>query len=178
MHDHSAAGSPATRSTPSWLVPHFEKMLYDNAQLMHALPRRLLLARRLPARRRRPDVAYVGPRHDPSPDGGFYSAEDADSEGQEGKFYCWTRAELKELLEPDEFAMVTRTLASPNAGTSRTTATRSPCPIRTSSSIADPEPDRRGSGPARRGPGEDAGRPLANGSGRTSTTRCSPHGTA
>jgi uncharacterized protein YyaL (SSP411 family) len=42
------------------------------------------------------------------PEGGFYSAEDADSEGHEGKFYCWTRAELAKLLSPEEFNVATR----------------------------------------------------------------------
>jgi uncharacterized protein YyaL (SSP411 family) len=84
-------------------VPHFEKMLYDNAQLTQLYldaflvsgePRYAAVVRGI--------LDYV--RRDMThPDGGFYSAEDADSEGQEGKFYCWTHDELAKLLAPDEF---------------------------------------------------------------------------
>ena len=50
------------------------------------------------------------------PDGGFYSAEDADSEGHEGKFYCWTRLELEKLLAPDEFKVAVRYFGVTEAG--------------------------------------------------------------
>jgi hypothetical protein len=91
-----------------WLVPHFEKMLYDNAQLLQLYLDAFLVS----GEQRFADVArdivrYVlrDMRH---PEGGFYSAEDADSEGKEGKFYCWTRRELSHLLTPEEFNVIVR----------------------------------------------------------------------
>jgi hypothetical protein len=92
----------------AWQVPHFEKMLYDNAQLLALY----LDAYRAGGDTRHADVArdivrYVL-RDLTHPEGGFYSAEDADSEGHEGKFYCWTKAELRQLLAPAEFDAVVR----------------------------------------------------------------------
>ncbi len=91
-----------------WLVPHFEKMLYDNAQLANlyldaflagADPRHAATARSI--------IQYVL-RDMTDPLGGFYCAEDADSEGREGKFYCWTADELSRLLTPGEFKAAAR----------------------------------------------------------------------
>ncbi len=91
-----------------WLVPHFEKMLYDNAQLAQLYLDAFLIS----GDARHADVVrsvlgYVT-RDMTHPEGGFYSAEDADSEGHEGKFYCWTRAELEKLLSPEEFNVAVR----------------------------------------------------------------------
>ncbi len=91
-----------------WLVPHFEKMLYDNAQLAQLYLDAFLVS----GDARHADVVrsvlgYVT-RDMTHSEGGFYSAEDADSEGHEGKFYCWTRAELEKLLSPEEFNVAVR----------------------------------------------------------------------
>jgi len=86
-----------------WLVPHFEKMLYDNAQLVNLyLDAYLVSGEARHADVARDIIAYVL-RDMTHPTAGFYSAEDADSEGYEGKFYCWTRAELEKLLTAGEF---------------------------------------------------------------------------
>src|SRR5689334_24353305 len=78
-------------------------MLYDNAQLLNLyLDAYLVSGRGQFAEVARDIVRYVL-RDMTHRDGGFYSAEDADSEGHEGKFYCWTREELSKLLTPEEF---------------------------------------------------------------------------
>lgn len=89
-----------------WLVPHFEKMLYDNAQLLDLyLDVFLITGDDAFADTARDIIRYLK-RDMTHPEGGFYSAEDADSEGYEGKFYVWTEAQLKELLSADERTVV------------------------------------------------------------------------
>ncbi|HEX9047075.1 MAG TPA: hypothetical protein VF988_08605, partial [Verrucomicrobiae bacterium] len=98
-----------------WLVPHFEKMLYDNAQLVQLYLDAHLAAKaggQQPQAQLFADVVhdileYVL-RDMTDAKGGFFSAEDADSEGHEGKFYCWTREELLRLLTPEEFSVATK----------------------------------------------------------------------
>ena len=108
IHDHLGGGFARYSVDAEWLVPHFEKMLYDNAQLAQLY----LDAWVLTGETRYADVArdildYVL-RDMTHPEGGFYSAEDADSEGHEGKFYCWTQQELAKLLTPEEFKVTAR----------------------------------------------------------------------
>ena len=103
LHDQLGGGFSRYSVDDQWLVPHFEKMLYDNAQLAELyLEAHLVSGQPRYAALVRDIVGYVL-RDLTHPDGGFYSAEDADSEGHEGKFYCWTRAELASLLSSEEF---------------------------------------------------------------------------
>jgi uncharacterized protein len=91
-----------------WLVPHFEKMLYDQAMLALAyLETFQATGNTVYSDTAREIFAYVL-RDLRSPEGGFYSAEDADSEGVEGKFYVWTEQELRETLPPDEADVIVR----------------------------------------------------------------------
>jgi hypothetical protein len=84
-----------------WLVPHFEKMLYDNAQLA-MLYAQAWLAFGDPEYRRvcEETLAYLR-REMTDPEGGFYSAQDADAEGEEGRFFTWTPAEVRAVLGPE-----------------------------------------------------------------------------
>ena len=103
MNDQLGGGFARYSVDEHWLVPHFEKMLYDNAQLVQLYLEAYQSARHPNhAAVVRATLGYVL-RDMTHPDGGFFSAEDADSEGQEGKFYCWTRKELSALLTTEEF---------------------------------------------------------------------------
>ncbi len=108
MYDQLGGGFCRYSVDERWLVPHFEKMLYDNAQLVQLyLDAHLVSGDAKYAVIVRDILRYVK-RDMTHREGGFFSAEDADSEGKEGKFYCWTREELKKLLAPDEFTVVSR----------------------------------------------------------------------
>ncbi|NWG87236.1 MAG: thioredoxin domain-containing protein, partial [Hydrogenophilaceae bacterium] len=88
-----------------WAIPHFEKMLYDNGPLLTLYAeawRRT--GEPLFAQAVESTVAWLG-REMTAPEGGFYSALDADSEHEEGKFYVWTPAEVAALLSPEEYAV-------------------------------------------------------------------------
>ncbi len=98
IFDHLGGGFARYSVDARWLVPHFEKMLYDNAQLAVAyLEAYQFTGEQRYARVVRETLDYVL-RDMTDPGGAFYSAEDADSEGVEGKFYTWDRAEIQDLL--------------------------------------------------------------------------------
>ncbi len=84
-----------------WIVPHFEKMLYDQAMLCMAYTEAYQVTKDKLFHQTVEEVVDYVLREMTSPQGGFYSAEDADSEGEEGKFYVWTEDELREHVEDD-----------------------------------------------------------------------------
>jgi uncharacterized protein YyaL (SSP411 family) len=91
-----------------WLVPHFEKMLYDNAQLSQIyLDGYRISGQELFRRVAEQTLDYVL-REMTSEQGGFYAAQDADSEGEEGKFYVWTPDEIRAVLAPDDAELAQR----------------------------------------------------------------------
>ncbi|MBI3539858.1 MAG: thioredoxin domain-containing protein, partial [Candidatus Eisenbacteria bacterium] len=101
IHDHLGGGFHRYATDETWLVPHFEKMLYDQAQLAWAyLEAFQATGEPAYAATARGIFAYVA-RDLTSPGGAFDSAEDADSEGEEGRFYVWTPDEITSLLGDD-----------------------------------------------------------------------------
>src|SRR5215211_7238566 len=108
MYDQLGGGFARYSVDPYWLVPHFEKMLYDNALLSRLyLEARQATGDAFYERIAEETLNYVV-RDMTSPEGGFYSAEDADSEGEEGKFYVWTPGEIRGVLTEEEAALAER----------------------------------------------------------------------
>ncbi len=101
IYDHLGGGIARYSTDPDWLVPHFEKMLYDQALVADIyLDGYRLTKKPLYAETARSILDYVIADLQ-SPEGGYYSARDADSEGEEGKFYVWTRQEIDSVLAGD-----------------------------------------------------------------------------
>ena len=105
IYDHLGGGFHRYSTDGRWLVPHFEKMLYDNAQLLRSYLNIWKITKR-PTYRRVLDetIGYIL-REMTSPDGGFYSSQDADSEGVEGKFFVWTPEQTQVILGPQMAAV-------------------------------------------------------------------------
>ena len=104
LFDHVGGGFARYSTDAQWLVPHFEKMLYDNALLLRAYAECCAVTGDdMLCHVARKTAAYLI-RDMQSQSGGFYSAEDADSEGEEGRFYVWEQEELQRLLTEDEIA--------------------------------------------------------------------------
>ncbi|MFW9995236.1 MAG: thioredoxin domain-containing protein [Candidatus Odinarchaeota archaeon] len=102
IFDHLGFGFHRYSTDINWLVPHFEKMLYDQAMLAMAyIEAYQATGKHEYERTAREIFAYVT-RDMKSPEGGFYSAEDADSEGEEGKFYLWTEEEIRKVLDDED----------------------------------------------------------------------------
>ncbi len=101
MYDHLGGGFARYSVDAYWMVPHFEKMLYDNAQLASLYLHAWLAFGDPECRRVCEETLDYILRDMTDPAGGFYSAEDADSEGHEGKFYVWTAEEIRAVLGAD-----------------------------------------------------------------------------
>jgi hypothetical protein len=102
IYDHLGFGFHRYSTDADWLVPHFEKMLYDQALLAEVYAEAFMATGRTAFRRTAAEVADYVLRELALPEGGFATAEDADSEGEEGRFYLWTRAELEQALGPED----------------------------------------------------------------------------
>jgi uncharacterized protein len=108
LYDQLGGGFSRYSVDGSWMIPHFEKMLYDNAQLLVEYSRAgLATGEALFARIANESADWVL-RDMRAPQGGFYSSLDADSAGHEGSFYVWTRSEIQALLTPREYAAFSR----------------------------------------------------------------------
>ncbi len=106
IYDHVGGGFCRYATDRRWAIPHFEKMLYDNGVLLALYADVLALA---------PDPLFTGAvretatwliREMQHPEGGYFTALDADSEGQEGKFYVWRRDQVRRLLSEEEYLVV------------------------------------------------------------------------
>jgi uncharacterized protein YyaL (SSP411 family) len=98
IYDHLGGGFARYSVDEKWLVPHFEKMLYDNAQLVPLYLDVYLLTKKSFFLQIAKETLNFIDKEMRSGDGGFYSSLDADSEGEEGKYYVWTRSEIDKIL--------------------------------------------------------------------------------
>jgi uncharacterized protein YyaL (SSP411 family) len=106
IYDQLGGGFSRYSVDQYWTIPHFEKMLYDNGPLLRLYSDLWLTDRQPLYARVAADTAAWVMREMQSPDGGYYSSLDADSEHEEGKFYVWTPGEVKALLTADEYAVI------------------------------------------------------------------------
>jgi uncharacterized protein len=102
MYDQIGGGFHRYSTDERWLVPHFEKMLYDNALLTSAYVEAWQATREPEFRRVAEETLGYVLREMTDPTGAFYSSQDADSEGVEGKFYVWSKTDIEEVLGPDD----------------------------------------------------------------------------
>ncbi len=102
VYDHVGFGFHRYSTDAQWRTPHFEKMLYDQAMLMMAYTETWQATGKAEYARTAGEIAAYVLRDMTSPQGGFYSAEDADSEGVEGKFYLWTVDEVRRIVGAED----------------------------------------------------------------------------
>jgi hypothetical protein len=108
LYDQLGGGFCRYSVDPYWMIPHFEKMLYDNGQLLSASAQAAVATGDALFRRVTEQTADWILRDMAHPDGGYYATLDADSEGHEGKFYAWTPDEVRAVLDPREYAVFAR----------------------------------------------------------------------
>jgi hypothetical protein len=116
IYDHLGFGFHRYSTDAKWLVPHFEKMLYDQAMLVTAYTEAYQVTRKEDYRQTVREIISYVLRNMAHPSGGFYSAEDADSEGEEGKFYLWTEREIRQVLSEEEAGLVKKVFGTEEEG--------------------------------------------------------------
>jgi hypothetical protein len=108
LNDQLGGGFCRYSVDPYWMIPHFEKMLYDNAQLLGIYAQAAVATGEPLFRRVAAETADWMRRELGAPDGAFYSTLDADSEGHEGRYYVWQPEQVRELLEPAQYEAFSR----------------------------------------------------------------------
>jgi len=116
MYDHIGFGFHRYSTDSRWLVPHFEKMLYDQAMLAMAYIEAYQATAKMEYGETAKEIFSYVLRDMTDPSGGFYSAEDADSEGVEGKFYVWTEEEVRQILKGEEADLIINVFNIEKAG--------------------------------------------------------------
>src|SRR5437879_11232910 len=106
IYDQLGGGFSRYSVDAQWMIPHFEKMLYDNGPLLSLLADAWLVTGELLYARCAEETAGWIMREIESPEGGYYSSLDADSEHEEGKFYVWSRDEAQSALTGEEYAVL------------------------------------------------------------------------
>ncbi len=106
IYDHLGFGFHRYSTDNKWILPHFEKMLYDQALLIIAYTEAYQATKKQIFKKTAEEIIEYVLRDMTSEQGGFYSAEDADSEGEEGKFYIWNYEELVQILTKKEFDLI------------------------------------------------------------------------
>ena len=101
IYDQVGGGFSRYATDPKWHTPHFEKMLYDNGQLVSLYSHAFQITKNALYKKVVYETLEFVTRELTSPEGGFYSSLDADSEGEEGKYYVWSEKEIKEILKDD-----------------------------------------------------------------------------
>ena len=180
LMDQLAGGFHRYSTDEAWLVPHFEKMLYDNASLAWLYAEASALAPGAGFERvARVTLDFVL-REMTGPEGGFLSAIDAETDGHEGAYYTWTAEELDAALPGPEAASSSARLRPRGPAAVRGRALRAAtCQCRSPSRRAPAGSREAGAAAAARaGPARARSRRARAASGRSPTTRCSPTGTA
>jgi uncharacterized protein YyaL (SSP411 family) len=108
IYDQLGGGFHRYSVDNKWLVPHFEKMLYDNALLSRVYLHTYLVTGKAFYRRIAEETLDYVVREMTAPEGGFYSTQDADSEGEEGKFFTWTWSEIEQALTQEDTSLFIR----------------------------------------------------------------------
>ena len=106
IFDHIGFGFHRYSTDADWLLPHFEKMLYDQASLMMAYTEAYQITKKHEYADIVREIFEYVTRDLTGPEGAFYSAEDADSEGEEGKFYTWTKSEIEDSISNKDEAKI------------------------------------------------------------------------
>lgn len=138
IHDQLGGGFARYAVDAQWRVPHFEKMLYDNAQLLALYLDAYLVSQRQWFVEVAGAIADYVLRGLTDPAGGFYCAQDADSEGKEGKFYCWTLQQMREVLAPAELEVAVRVFGVTEVGNFTDHSDPDPLPGQNVLSLAQP----------------------------------------
>lgn len=108
IHDHLGSGFHRYSTDNMWVVPHFEKMLYDQALIAIAYTENYQVTGKKLYKEAAEGILDYVLRDLTSPEGGFYCGEDADVEGEEGTYYLWTLEEIRNILSPEDSKLITK----------------------------------------------------------------------